>query len=230
MATSVVQQAWALSDQAREIARSRRSAEAFSLYEQAIALAPQLAPIELDYGVALGWAGQYGQSVQVFRCIQLAQPDQPAWARLEMANAELFGGSASQAVVLFESLISEGGLRQPILTRRALALRRSGRREDAADAYRETLAYYPDSETAALGIIECFLDGRRVTEAHTFIATWSEGQPRSAQILAWRGWLLARLQRFDEANNLLGSDKHQQRPFMPCNNVCRHSTAIWRRT
>lgn len=205
MESSAVQQAWALSDQARELARSRRSTEALSLYEQAIALAPQLAPIELDYGVALGWAGQYGKAVQVFRRIQLAQPDQPAWARLEMANAELFGGSASEAVVLFESLMSDGDLREPILTRRALALRRSGRRDDAAEAYRETLASYPDSETAALGIIECFLDRRRVAEAHTFIATWSEGRPRSAQILAWRGWLLARLHRFDESNSLLGA-------------------------
>ena len=204
METSAVQQAWALSDQARELARSRRSAEALSLYEQAIALAPQLAPIELDYGVALGWAGQYGKAVQVFRRIQLSQPDQPAWARLEMANAELFGGSASEAVVLFESLMSDGDLREPILTRRALALRRSGRREDAAEAYRETLAYYPDSETAALGIIECFLDRRRVAEAHTFIATWSEGRPRSAQILAWRGWLRRALSLLIVSNGRIG--------------------------
>lgn len=202
---SAESQAWQLSAQARELARSPEPSKALPLYERAIELAPTAAEIRLDYAVALGWSGRYSEAVRLYRVIRQQEPVTPPWAQLEMANAELFGGSADQAFELFDALVVDGDRREPILTRRALALRRSGRRDEAARAYREALGYYPDSETAALGIIECFLDRRRVADAHTFIATWSQGRARSAQILAWRAWLLSRLGRHSEAQELTDS-------------------------
>ncbi|MDA0204047.1 MAG: hypothetical protein O3A53_08835 [Acidobacteria bacterium] len=198
-----LQQAWSLTDRARELARSPQPQDSLALYEEALRLAPEEWTIERDYGVALGWSGDWRRAAEVLRRIRLAHPDQPAWARHEMANAELFGGEAHNADDLYRSLIDEGDKREAILTRRALALRRSGLREEAERGYRETLGYYPDSETAAIGIVECFLDRRQLGEAHAFLATWSQGEKRTSQILAWRGWLLARLGRFDEAGELV---------------------------
>lgn len=200
--TPELQQAWGLSDRARELARSPRPQESLSLYEEALRLAPDEWTIERDYGVALGWSGEWRRAADVLRRVRLAHPEQPAWARHEMANAELFGGQSDSAANLYHSLIAEGDKREAILTRHALALRRSGRRDEAERAYRKALGYYPDSETAAIGIVECFLDRRRPDEAHAFLATWSQGVERTAQILAWRGWLLARVGRYDEADAL----------------------------
>ncbi len=106
------------------------------------------------------------------------------------------------AVDLYESLIDEGDLREGVLTRHALALRRASRRNQAQQAYRDALGYYPDSETAAIGLVEILLDRRQIDEAHAFLATWSQGRDRSSQIRAWRGWLLTLLGRFDEAQEL----------------------------
>ena len=198
-----LRQAWELSDRARELARSPRPQDSLALYEEALRLAPEEWTIERDYGVALGWSGEWRRAAEVLRRIRLTHPEQPAWARHEMANAELFGGQSDKAADLYQSLIDEGDKREAILTRRALALRRSGVRDEAERAYRETLGYYPDSETAAIGIVECFLDKRQLDEAHAFLATWSQGAKRTSQILAWRGWLLAQLGRYDEAGVLV---------------------------
>lgn len=201
--TQDLQQARSLSDRARELARSPQPQDSLPLYEEALRLAPEEWTIERDYGVALGWSGEWRRAATVLRRVRLAHPEQPAWARHEMANAELFGGESDNAALLYQSLMDEGDKREAILTRRALALRRSGLRDEAERAYRETLGYYPDSETAAIGIVECFLDRKRLNEAHAFLATWSQGATRTAQILAWRGWLLAQLGRHDEAHELV---------------------------
>ncbi len=92
--TTPLQQAWSLADRARELARSTQPQDSLPLYEEAMSLAPEEWTIERDYGVALGWSGQYRKAAIVFRRIRQAQPEQPSWARLEMANAELFGGDA----------------------------------------------------------------------------------------------------------------------------------------
>jgi tetratricopeptide (TPR) repeat protein len=197
--TAPLQHAWSLADQARELARSPQPQDSLPLYEEALRLAPDEWTIERDYGVALGWSGQYRKAAAVFRRIRQVQPEQPPWARQEMANAELFGGHAETAADLYRSLIEEGDLREVILTREALSLRRASRRSEAQEIYRETLGYYPDSETAAIGLVEILLDRRQVDEAHAFLVTWSQGRERSSQIRAWRGWLLTLLGRFDEA-------------------------------
>ena len=197
--TAPSRQAWDLADRARELARSPRPQDSLPLYEEALSLAPEEWTIERDYGVALGWSGEWSRAAVVLRRVRLAHPQQPAWARHEMANSELFGGEASIAADLYQSLIDESDKREAILTRRALALRRSGLRDDAERAYRETLGYYPDSQTAAIGIVECFLDSSQLAEAHAFLATWSQGEKLTPQILAWRAWLLAQMGRYDEA-------------------------------
>lgn len=201
--TTPLRQAWELADRARELARSPTPQDALPLYEEALRLAPEEWTIERDYGVALGWAGEWRRAATVLRRVRLAHPEQPAWARHEIANAELFGGESLNALYLYQSLIDEGDKREAILTRRALALRRSGLRDEAEQAYRDALGSYPDSETAAIGIVECLLDRRQVEEAHAFLATWSQGVQRTAQILAWRGWLLAQMGRHGEAEDLV---------------------------
>lgn len=200
-----LRQAWELADRARELARSPDPQDSLPLYEEALSLAPEEWTIERDYGVALGWSGEWRQAAAVLRRVRLAHPEQPAWARHEMANAELFGGESLRAVHLYQSLIDEGDKREAILTRRALALRRSGLREEAEQSYRDALGNYPDSETAAIGIVECFLDRRQVGEAHGFLASWSQQVERTAQISAWRAWLLARMGRHDEAHGLVAT-------------------------
>lgn len=202
---SALQQAAELTDQARVLARSERPEAALPLYEAALNLVPEDPDTQRDYGIALGWSGDYSHAATVFRTVLAAEPLQPAWSRLEMANAELFGGEPKKAAALFATLIQEGDSREVILTRHAFSLRRSRQYEEAAEAYRLALSRYPDSETAALGIVECFLDKRRAEDAYAFIVTWSEGQERSAQILAWRGWLLSLLGRHDEAQQLFSA-------------------------
>ncbi len=127
------------------------------------------------------------------------EPNQPAWAIQEMANAHFFGGNDAGALAGYDRLIADGAVEEAILTRRGLSLLRLGRSEDAEWQYRQALANYPDSETAAVGLVRAMTQQGRPEDAFFVAVTWGAEADPDSEIRAWHAHLLTLLGRYEEA-------------------------------
>ena len=196
---SPVQRAWAIADEARELARKDHQDLALDLYRQAIEIAPDVATIRRDYAVVLGWSGDYAAASREFLLVTALQPKQPEWAQREMANAHLFADRNAEALGLYESLYESGYREELLLTRRGLSLSRVGRLADAEAAYREALGLYPDSEPAAVGVVQAVADQGRVADAYTIAVSWGADKPADSEIRVLIAKLLTKIGRYRDS-------------------------------
>lgn len=196
---SPVQEAWAIADDARRLARDGHNDLAIDLYRQALETAPDVASIRRDYAVVLGWAGRYAEASREFLRVAALQPNQPEWARLEMANAHLFSDRNEEALELYDSLFDAGYREEALLTRRGLSLLRVGRLEEAETAYREALALFPDSEPAAVGVVRSVAEQGRVGDAYTIAVSWGADKPADSEIRVLIAKLLTKIGRYRDS-------------------------------
>ena len=81
--TASLQQAWSLTDRARELARSPQPQDSLALYEEALRLAPEEWTIERDYGV-----GQPMCCAVYDRLIRISRPGLVAKWRMQSSLEE----------------------------------------------------------------------------------------------------------------------------------------------
>jgi len=196
---SPVQEAWAIADDARQLARNGHNDLAIDLYRQALETAPDVASIRRDYAVVLGWAGSYAEASREFLRVAALQPNQPEWAQLEMANAHLFADRNAEALALYDALFDAGRRQEALLTRRGLSLLRVGRVEEAEEAYREALALFPDSEPAAVGVVRSVAEQGRVGDAYTIAVSWGADKPADSEIRVLIAKLLTKIGRYQDS-------------------------------
>lgn len=199
IASPQIQDAWKLADAAREMARAGAVEQALDGYRAAMEVAPTITEIRRDYATALGWAGQWKEASRQFSRVFQMQPEQPNWAVQEMANAHFFGGNDEGALVGYDMLIARGELAEATLTRRGLTLLRLNRYPQAEQQYRQALAYYPESELAAVGIVRAMLRQGRPEDAFAVAVSWGAEAELDSEIRAWQAHLLTVLGRYDEA-------------------------------
>jgi len=188
-----------VADEARELARKGHQDLAIDLYRQAIEIAPDVATIRRDYAVVLGWSGDYAAASREFLRVTALQPQQPEWAQREMASAHLFADRNEEALALFDSLYTSGYREETLLTRRGLSLMRVGRLAEAEAAYREALGLYPDSEPAAIGVVQSVADQGRVADAYTIAVSWGAGRPEDSEIRVLIAKLLTKIGRYQDS-------------------------------
>ena len=199
IANQPMQLAWSFADAAREKARSGAVEEALQGYRAAMEEAPEIVEIRRDYATTLGWAGAWKQASEEFSKVFEMQPEQPEWAVQEMASAHFFGGNDEGALSAYNDLVSAGNQTESILTRRGLTLLRLKRGEEAEQQYRQALAYYPESELAAVGIVRAMLQQGRPEDAHAVAVTWGAEAATDSEIRAWQAPLLTVMGRYEEA-------------------------------
>ncbi|MEZ5366897.1 MAG: tetratricopeptide repeat protein [Bryobacterales bacterium] len=184
----------ALREQGVQAARMGNTAEGLAYLEQSIQLSPENIATIRDYAIVLGWSERYPEALGQFRRLLDLQPDQPSWARSELARSQLFGGSPAQALETLDGLIAEGQMDLPTLSRRGLALRWVGRSEEATAAYRHIWKEFPDSPEGPRGVVQSLADRNHLGDALDAAEKGLEQFPddadlrfRQAQTLNWAG-------------------------------------------
>ncbi len=174
--------------QQRGVAAARRDEleEALELLDGAVELQPDNLEIALDYGTVLGWAERYEEALVQFDRVFAKEPEQPVWARSEWARNQLFGDRPKAALANLDLLIAQGHGDLTILVRRGLALRWSGRSEEASELYRKLIEDYPDSPEGYRGLVQALSDRRRLADALDAVERGLEAFPDDEQLLLRR--------------------------------------------
>ena len=81
------------------------------------------------------------------------QQEQPDWALEQFSRSYLFGGNVEAALDLLNKLVSRGDTSEPVLLRRALALRWLHQSSEAQAAYEVAVKLYPKSGAARAGVV-----------------------------------------------------------------------------
>ncbi len=176
------------------LARQGQLDSGLSYLEYALKLEPQHAETRRDYAIVLNWAERYSDAIQQFAIIIERDPDQPAWALSELAQAQLFGGAPKAALATLEALIEKGEVDMSTRSRHGLALRWLGRSEEAASVYRRIIKDFPNSPEGSNGLVQALADRNRLTDAldaaerglERFPADWHL-RAAQAQVLNWAG-------------------------------------------
>ncbi|MCB9384918.1 MAG: tetratricopeptide repeat protein [Bryobacterales bacterium] len=183
-----------LREQGVQAARAGNAQQGLEYLEQSIRLSPQSLASIRDYAIVLGWSERYTEALGQFQRLLDLEPQQPVWARSELARAQLFGGSPAQALETLDGLIAEGQVDLPTLSRRGLALRWVGRSEEATAAYRRIWKEFPDSPEGARGVVQSLADRNHLGDALDAAERGLEQYPddadlrfRQAQTLNWAG-------------------------------------------
>lgn len=186
--------AGALREQGVQAARAGNAEEGLEYLERSIRLSPEDIVTIRDYAVVLGWAERHGEALGQFDRVLARDPDQPPWARSELARSQLFGGRPESALHTLNELLADGQVDLPTLSRRGLALRWVGRSEEATAVYRRIWNEYPDSPEGARGVVQSLADRNRLGDALDVAKKGLEEFPddadlrfRQGQALNWAG-------------------------------------------
>jgi tetratricopeptide (TPR) repeat protein len=192
-----------LADEALSRARAGQNKEALALYRQALAVDSDNETILRDYAVVLGWNEQYADAIATIKKLRQLQNDQPLWALREFARSYLFGGAASEALSVLNEMIEKDDQSETTLTRRGLALRWLGRRNEALQAYRASLAAYPHSTDSVVGVAYALADDNKLSEALRFLDSTDATGLDNIQVLKAKIRILNWMGRHYEAQKLL---------------------------
>lgn len=190
------QDAWAETLREEGVRRAREGEVELGVkhLQLALSIQPDNADFLRDYAIVLGWAERYPEALaQYDRLLEIA-PDQPIWARVELARAQLFGDRPMEALETLDGLLAEGFVDATTLSRKGLALRWLGRSGEAAHVYRRIVRDYPDSPDGPRGLVQALADRNRLGDAieaadagiRKFPDDW-EIRLRKAQALNWAG-------------------------------------------
>ena len=193
------QKAWALADQAREIARTGTAREALPLYRAALDLAPEIPAIRRDYAVVLGWAERFSEAKEQFQRVLESQPDQAEWVWREIAQTELMAGDPAAALASLDRAIEAGDASEKTLARKALALRRLRQSEQAEALYRRIHEEFPRSQTGVVGMVQSLGDRGKFQEALAVVDQALLDRPDDWKLLCSKGQVLNWLGRHREA-------------------------------
>jgi tetratricopeptide (TPR) repeat protein len=196
-------QAAALAEEAVQQARAGKTEEALVLLRQAVQLAPNNVPILRDYAVILGWGERYSEATQIIRQVMALEPEPPDWALREYARSYLFGGDTQAALEMFNRLVSRGDTSEPVLLRRALALRWLGQPKQARTAYEVARDLYPASGAARAGIVYCLGDQNKLSEALRAADAGLRDLPEDPELLKAKIRVLNWMSRHLEAQQVL---------------------------
>jgi tetratricopeptide (TPR) repeat protein len=192
-----------IAEQATQRAREGKGDEALSLYRNALALAPDDTSILRDYAVVLGWNEKYSQAIPIIRTILASDNNQPDWALREFARSFLFGDATNDALRCLEQLVERGDHTEETLSRRALALRWSGRSDDAELAYRDLLRRSPQSAAAYQGLAYVSADRGRPDEGLRILDSAPVALQNRDEIFVARIQILNWMGRHYEAQRLI---------------------------
>ena len=196
-------QAAALAEEAVQQARAGKTEDALKLFQQAIALAPNNVPVLRDYAVILGWGEHYKEAAQVIHQIVALEREQPDWALREYARSYLFGGDTKAALEMLNQLVNRGDTSEPVLLRRALALRWLGQPKEAQTAYEVARDLYPSSGSARAGIVYCLGDQNKLSEALRTSEAGLKDLPNDPDLLKAKIRVLNWMSRHLEAQQVL---------------------------
>jgi tetratricopeptide (TPR) repeat protein len=196
-------QAAALAEEAVQQARAGKTEEALALFRQAVPLAPDNVPILRDYAVILGWGEHYNEATTVIRKIVSLEPEQPDWALREYARSYLFGGDTQAALNMLNLLVSRGDTSEPVLLRRALAMRWLGQPKEAQTAYEVAREHYPASGAARAGAIYSLGDQNKLAEALRTAEADLRDLPNDPDLLKAKIKVLNWMSRHLEAEHVL---------------------------
>jgi len=196
-------QAAALAEEAVQQARAGKTDDALKLFQQAIPLAPNNVPILRDYAVILGWGEHYKEAAQVIHQIVALEREQPDWALREYARSYLFGGDTKAALEMLNTLVNRGDTSEPVLLRRALALRWLGQPKEAQTAYEVARDLYPASGSARAGIVYCLGDQNKLSEALRTSEAGLHDLPNDPDLLKAKIRVLNWMSRHLEAQQVL---------------------------
>jgi tetratricopeptide (TPR) repeat protein len=193
----------ALAEEAVQQARAGKTEEALALFRQAIPLAPDNVPILRDYAVILGWGEHYSDAAQVIRQVVALEPEQPDWALREYARSYLFGGDTRAALDMLNKLVSRGDTSEPVLLRRALALRWLSQPKEAQTAYEVARDLYPASGAARAGAVYSLGDQNKLSEALRAAEAGLRDLPNDPDLLKAKIRVLNWMSRHLEAQQVL---------------------------
>jgi tetratricopeptide (TPR) repeat protein len=196
-------QATAWAEEAVQQARSGKTEDALALFRKAVPLAPNSVPVLRDYAVVLGWGEHYKEAAQVIHQIFSLEPEQPDWALGEYARSYLFGGDTKGALDILNRLVSRGDSSEPVLLRRALALRWLAQPKEAQTAYEVARDLYPASGGARAGIVYCLGDQNKLSEALRTAETGLRDLPNDPDLLKAKIRVLNWMSRHLEAQQVL---------------------------
>jgi tetratricopeptide (TPR) repeat protein len=199
----LTRQAAALAEQAVQQARAGKTEEALALFRQALPLAPNNVPILRDYAVILGWGEHYKEAAQYIHQIVALEPEQPDWALREYARSYLFGGDTQAALDMLNRLVSRGDTSEPVLMRRALALRWLSQPKEAQTAYEVARDLYPQSGAARAGLVYSLGDQNKLSEALRMADAGLQDLPNDPELLKAKIRVLNWMSRHLEAQQVL---------------------------
>jgi len=196
-------QAIAWAEEAVEQARSGKTDQALALFHKAVPLAANNVPVLRDYAVVLGWGEHYKEAAQVIHQILSLEPEQPDWALREYARSYLFGGDTKGALEILNRLVSRGDSSEPVLLRRALALRWLAQPKEAQTAYEVARDLYPTSGSARAGVVYCLGDQNKLSDALRTAEAGLRDLPNDPELLKAKIRVLNWMSRHLEAQQVL---------------------------
>jgi tetratricopeptide (TPR) repeat protein len=188
----------------------KKNAEAIPEYRRAIALDPNLAPAQLNLGIAL-LDSDPAAAVEAFASTAKLLPSQVRPIYL-MGEALERSGKRSQAIEQYRAALAIAPKDDAILFALARALLADKQVPAAESGFRELLAVKPDSAPAQLGLAESLLSERKTGEAVDVLRDYLVKSPDDRHARFERAAALQDLNRSDESLAELDKLDQLERP------------------
>jgi tetratricopeptide (TPR) repeat protein len=175
----------------------KKSPEAIAEYRRAISLDPNLAPAQLNLGLALLDSDPAAASESFASAVKLL-PGQPRPLYL-MGQALERSGKRSEAIEQYRAALVFAPKDDSSLFSLARALLADGKSADAESSFRQLLAVKPDSAPAQLGLAETLLSEHKPAEAVDVLRDYLLKAPDDPHAHFERAVALENLNRSDES-------------------------------
>jgi tetratricopeptide (TPR) repeat protein len=188
----------------------KKNPEAIAEYRRAIALDPNLAPAQLNLGIAL-LDSDPGTAVESLQSAAKLLPGQARPIYL-MGEALERSGKRSQAIEQYRAALALAPKDDAILFAQARALLADKQSGAAESGFRELLAVKPDSAPGLLGLAETLLNERKTAEAVDVFRDYLVKSPDDRHARFERAAALQDLNRPDESLAELDKLDQLERP------------------
>ncbi len=175
----------------------KKSPEAIAEYRRAISLDPNLAPAQLNLGMALLDSDPVAAAESFASAVKLL-PGQPRPLYL-MGQALERSGKRSEAIEQYRAALVFAPKDDSTLFSLARALLADGKSADAESGFRQLLAVKPDSAPAQLGLAETLLSEHKPAEAVDVLRDYLLKAPDDPHAHFERAVALENLNRSDES-------------------------------
>lgn len=175
-----------------------RSEEALDLYQQALRRLPENTDVYFNLGYVLNRLGRFDEALANFaEVLRQHQEDAGAWNGRGYALAGL--KRHEEALEAYEQALALAPDNGTYHYNRGLTYSAMRRRQDAFDDYEQATVFDPGLTEAWFELINLLIENDRLKEARKAISHVQGLAPNSPEPSFYRGMLLSRQHRFDEA-------------------------------